>query len=52
MTQVKILGTGLATGILLDATVVRMLLVLFGKWNWWLPSGRILHIQIRHGGGN
>jgi RND superfamily putative drug exporter len=43
MTQVKMLGTGLAAGILLDATVVRMLLVpalvvLFGRWNWWLPA--------------
>jgi RND superfamily putative drug exporter len=42
-TQVKMLGTGLAAGILLDATVVRMLLVpslvvLFGRWNWWLPN--------------
>jgi len=42
-TEIKILGTGLAAGILLDATVVRMLLVpalvvLFGKWNWWLPG--------------
>jgi RND superfamily putative drug exporter len=42
-TQIKMLGTGLAAGILLDATVVRMLLVpslvvLFGKWNWWLPA--------------
>ena len=41
-TDVKILATGLAAGILLDATVVRALLVpavvsLFGKWNWWLP---------------
>jgi RND superfamily putative drug exporter len=41
--EVKMLGTGLAAGILLDATVVRMLLVpalvvLFGKWNWWLPT--------------
>ncbi|HEU0024669.1 MAG TPA: MMPL family transporter, partial [Thermoleophilaceae bacterium] len=43
-TDVKILATGLAAGILLDATVVRMLLVpavvsLFGRWNWWLPPG-------------
>ncbi|MBV9280808.1 MAG: MMPL family transporter, partial [Chloroflexi bacterium] len=42
-TQVKMLGTGLAAGIVLDATVVRMLLVpslveLFGQWNWWLPA--------------
>ena len=40
---VKILATGLAAGILLDATVVRALLVpatvsLLGHWNWWLPS--------------
>ena len=43
-TDVKILATGLAAGILLDATVIRALLVpavvsLFGRWNWWLPSG-------------
>lgn len=39
---VKMMGTGLATAILLDATVVRMLLVpatmeLLGDRNWWLP---------------
>jgi RND superfamily putative drug exporter len=52
MTQVKMLGTGLAAGILLDATVVRMLLVpalvvLLGRWNWWLPAplGRLLGIE-------
>jgi len=38
----KIFATGLAAGILLDATVVRALLVpalvsLFARWNWWLP---------------
>ncbi len=37
------LGAGLALGVLLDATVVRGLLmpslmVLFGRWNWWLPA--------------
>jgi RND superfamily putative drug exporter len=49
---VKIIGTGLGAGILLDATVVRMLLVpalvsLFGKWNWWLPHlpARLLRVQ-------
>jgi putative drug exporter of the RND superfamily len=41
-TEVKIMATGLAAGILLDATVIRALLVpavvsLFGRWNWWLP---------------
>jgi RND superfamily putative drug exporter len=39
---VKLMGTGLATAILLDATIVRMLLVpatmeLLGDGNWWLP---------------
>jgi RND superfamily putative drug exporter len=38
----KMFGVGLATAILLDATVVRMLLVpatmeLLGDRNWWLP---------------
>jgi RND superfamily putative drug exporter len=42
-TDVKVLATGLAAGILLDATVVRALLVpaavsFFGKWNWWFPD--------------
>ena len=37
-------GFGLATAILLDVSIVRALLVpsamkLFGRWNWWLPSG-------------
>ena len=41
-TDVKILATGLAAGILVDATIVRCLLVpalvaLFGRYNWWLP---------------
>jgi RND superfamily putative drug exporter len=51
-TDVKILATGLAAGILLDATVVRALLVpavvsLFGRWNWWLPPGaaRVLRVK-------
>ncbi|MBZ5738710.1 MMPL family transporter [Nocardioides mangrovi] len=40
---VKMLGFGMATAILLDATVVRMVLVpatmtLLGRWNWWLPA--------------
>ena len=51
-TDVKILATGLAAGILLDATVVRAVLVpalvsLFGRWNWWLPPGvaRVLRVR-------
>jgi RND superfamily putative drug exporter len=36
-------GAGLAFAILLDATIVRAILVpslmaLFGRWNWWLPA--------------
>lgn len=42
-TNAKIMATGLAAGILLDATIVRALLVpatvsLMGRWNWWLPA--------------
>jgi putative drug exporter of the RND superfamily len=42
-TDVKAFATGLAAGIMLDATVIRALLVpavvsLFGRWNWWLPA--------------
>ncbi len=42
-TDTKVLGTALGVGILIDATLVRALLVpalvsLFGRWNWWLPS--------------
>lgn len=51
VTDIKVLGTGLGAGILLDATVVRMLLVpalvkLFGRWNWWLPPSvaRVLRV--------
>jgi putative drug exporter of the RND superfamily len=51
-TEIKVLATGLAAGILLDATVIRALLVpavisLFGRWNWWLPHmpARLLRVQ-------
>jgi carboxypeptidase family protein/MMPL family protein len=38
-----VFGTALGAGIVIDATVVRALLVpalvsLFGRWNWWLPD--------------
>jgi RND superfamily putative drug exporter len=41
--DVKIMATALGAGILLDATVLRALLVpalvaLLGRWNWWLPA--------------
>jgi RND superfamily putative drug exporter len=51
-TDIKVFATGLAAGILLDATVIRALLVpavvsLLGRWNWWLPEtpARWLRVQ-------
>jgi RND superfamily putative drug exporter len=52
--SLKMLGLGLATAILIDATVVRMVLVpaamaLLGKANWWLPAtlDRVLpHVDV------
>jgi RND superfamily putative drug exporter len=51
-TDVKVLATGLAAGILLDATIIRALLVpavvsLFGRWNWVLPTpaARLLRVE-------
>jgi len=50
-TDLKILATGLGAGILIDAVVIRCLLVpamvaLFGKANWWLPGwlARVLRV--------
>jgi len=39
----KLLGLGLAVAVLIDATIVRLVLVpstmeLLGDWNWWLPK--------------
>jgi RND superfamily putative drug exporter len=49
--DVKVLATGLAAGILLDATIIRGLLVpavvsIMGRWNWWMPAwaARILRV--------
>jgi RND superfamily putative drug exporter len=51
-TDIKVLGTALGVGILIDATIVRALLVpalvsLFGRWNWWLPDwlARVLRVE-------
>jgi putative drug exporter of the RND superfamily len=51
-TELKILASGLGAGILLDATLVRALLVpalvsLLGRWNWWLPpwAARLLRVE-------
>jgi RND superfamily putative drug exporter len=52
---VKIFGLGLATAIVVDATIVRCLLVpatmvLLGRWNWWLPRwlDRLLPHMLDH----
>jgi RND superfamily putative drug exporter len=54
-TDIKVMATGLGFGILLDATLVRSVLVptlvsLFGSWNWKLPDwvARVLRIQPSH----
>jgi RND superfamily putative drug exporter len=51
-TDLKMLATGLAVGILLDATVIRALIVpavitLMGRWNWVLPPGpaKLLRVE-------
>ncbi len=53
-TDIKVFATGLGAGILLDATVVRALLVpalmsLLGPRNWWLPGwvARLLLVRPR-----
>jgi RND superfamily putative drug exporter len=50
-TDLKMFATGLGAGILLDATVIRALIVpaviaLMGRWNWWLPHwpARLLRV--------
>jgi uncharacterized membrane protein YdfJ with MMPL/SSD domain len=51
----KVLGLGTALAVLLDATVIRALLLpslmqLLGKWSWWAPTPlRRLHARIRLG---
>lgn len=52
VTSIKMLGFGIAFAIILDATVVRGLLVpalmrIAGDWNWWAPAPlRQLHKKI------
>jgi RND superfamily putative drug exporter len=49
---IKELGVGTAVAVLIDATIVRALLVpslmeLLGKWNWWAPRPlRRLHARL------
>ena len=50
-TEVKIFATALAAGVLIDATIVRAILVpavvaILGRYNWWLPQwpARVLKV--------
>jgi RND superfamily putative drug exporter len=41
--MIRAVGFGMALAVLIDATLVRLLVVpatmrLFGKWNWWAPA--------------
>jgi RND superfamily putative drug exporter len=52
VTSIKMMGFGVAFAILLDATVIRGLLVpalmrLFGDWNWWAPKA-LKRFSINH----
>ena len=48
---IKLLGVGMAVAVIVDATIVRTLLVpatmtLMGRWNWWSPAPlRRLHAR-------
>ena len=50
---IKEVGLGTAIAVLIDATIIRALLVpslmqLLGRWNWWAPAPlRRLHDRIR-----
>jgi RND superfamily putative drug exporter len=41
---IKAIGVGLGLAVLIDATVIRLILLpatmqLMGRWNWWMPFG-------------
>ncbi len=51
-TDLKMFATGLGAGILLDATLIRGLIVpavitLMGRWNWWLPPGPAKLLRVK-----
>jgi RND superfamily putative drug exporter len=51
-TDLKLFATALGFGILLDATIVRSVLVpalvsLFGEWNWWMPHWFATALRVR-----
>jgi RND superfamily putative drug exporter len=49
---VKISATTLAVGVMMDALIIRSLLVpalvsLMGRWNWWMPAGWVRYLPTR-----
>lgn len=47
VTMIKAMGIGMGIAVIVDATIVRALLVpatmrLLGRWNWWAPAGLAL----------
>jgi putative drug exporter of the RND superfamily len=49
---VKISSTTLAVGVIMDALIIRSLLVpalvsLMGRWNWWMPAGWVRFLPSR-----
>ena len=59
VSSMRMFGLGLTLAVLVDATLVRLILVpafmhVMGRWNWWAPKPlvRIYHrLQIHDGGG-
>ena len=53
MLEFKMMGVGLAVAVLIDATIVRGVLLpatmkLLGEWNWYLPKGLHWLPQVSH----
>jgi putative drug exporter of the RND superfamily len=49
---VKISSTTLAVGVIMDALIIRSLLVpalvsLMGRWNWWMPAAWVRFLPVR-----
>jgi RND superfamily putative drug exporter len=43
ITFIKLIGVGMTVAVIVDATIVRAILVpatmrLLGRWNWWAPA--------------
>jgi RND superfamily putative drug exporter len=55
---IRLLGVGLTVAVLVDATLVRMVLVpafmqVLGRWNWWAPKQLVwLHERMGFSAGD